>query len=181
MQKLSRTLSFIGISLAAVRFQKIRFPVQIMYLFPDKHPLPNNLLTGNALVDDEHQRLCALIEELRTICRDFDFKDSCDGCSDARIDGCDAEFQVCASELLGFICEHFRAEEKLMKDRGLASSQKELYLRHVEDHANISDQALLLLEITDKRKTAGQIACMAGVIRTWLDTHIITHDRLMIR
>ena len=152
-----------------------------MYLCPDTHRLPANLLTGNALVDDEHQRLCALIEDLRTICRDFDLKDSCEGCSEARIEGCEADYQVCVAELLGFICEHFRAEEKLMKDCGLASSQKDMYIRHVEDHANISDQAVLLLTANDKQKTAGQIARMASVLRSWLDTHIGTHDVMMIR
>jgi hemerythrin len=152
-----------------------------MYLCPDKHPLPANLLTGNALVDDEHQRLCDLIEDLRAICRDFDLKDSCAGCTESMIEGCEARFQSCVAEFLGFICEHFRAEEALMKECGLASSQKKLFLSHVEDHANISDQAILLLAPKDRPKTVAQIARMASVLRSWLDLHIGTYDVMLRR
>ena len=68
-----------------------------------------------------------------------------------------------------------------MKECGLASSQKKLFLSHVEDHANISDQAILLLAPKDRPKTVAQIARMASVLRSWLDLHIGTYDVMLRR
>lgn len=147
----------------------------------DAAPPPPGLLTGHALVDDEHSRLMGLIDTLHTICADFAGKTSCAGCVGERIADCDARFEACVAELLSYMCEHFRAEEQLMRDSGFHASHRDEFLAHVEDHAAISDRALALLRDPDPDLTAPRVAELSDLLRGWLERHIDTHDRLNFR
>jgi hemerythrin-like metal-binding protein len=154
---------------------------QIDGSLPDGRSLSPGLITGNEFVDREHHRLCELIDDLRTVCGSYHLKSSCEGCSDIKIETCEARYLDCVGGLIDFMCEHFSSEERLMKERGIAASQRERYLSHIEDHASLSDHALGLLKKKDRQLTVQQIAEMASVVRSWIDGHIETYDVPMIR
>jgi hemerythrin-like metal-binding protein len=145
------------------------------------HPgIPKALETGISIVDEEHRQLREFINRLRMICTDFDSKQSCAGCTEERISACDSALLDCVTELLGFMVEHFRNEENLMKDLGVSAKQHERYLLHAEDHANITDHVALLTHSRPRQETVRAIADMAAVIARWLDHHIEHHDVPML-
>jgi hemerythrin-like metal-binding protein len=145
------------------------------------HPgLPQELETGISIVDDEHRCLRQFIGRLRSICDEFDTKQTCAGCPDEKINACDTALLDCVTELLGFMVEHFRNEENLMKDLGVRTKQHERYLLHAEDHANIADRITLLTYPRSRQDTVQAIADTASLIARWLDHHIEHHDVPML-
>lgn len=148
---------------------------------PDQTLLPDALATGFAMIDEEHRQLKAAINRLRTICDDFDNKQTCAGCSVDRISACESSLLDCVSDLLGYVVEHFRTEENLMKDLGISMKHRERYLSHAEDHANIADRIALLARLTDQQLTVQAIADTAAVLSRWLDHHIQHHDVPMLQ
>jgi hemerythrin-like metal-binding protein len=145
------------------------------------HPcIPQELETGVAIVDEEHRRLREFIGRLRSICADFACKQDCTGCSAERIGACDAAFLDCMTELLGFMLDHFRHEEQLMKDLGISARQHERYQLHAEDHANIAGRLAGLTRPQPRAATVREIADTASHITRWLDNHIADHDLPML-
>ena len=146
----------------------------------DRTPLPDALATGIAIVDEEHRQLRAFINRLRAICDEFDSKQTCAGCASDKVSACESALLDCVSDLLGYVVEHFRTEENLMKDLGISVEHHERYLMHAEDHANIADQVALLARPGDQQLTVRSIADTAGVLSRWLDHHIQHHDVPML-
>jgi hemerythrin-like metal-binding protein len=145
------------------------------------HPgIPQGLETGISIIDDEHRRLREFIAGLRTICAEFDGKQICAGCTDEKITACNAALLDCVTELLGFMVEHFRNEEDLMKDRGLSAQQHESYLLHAEDHANIAERIAVLTQPRSRQETVRVITDTASLLARWLDHHIAHHDVPML-
>lgn len=145
------------------------------------HPyLPQELDTGVAIVGAEHRRLRGFIGRLRSICTDFAYKQDCTGCSAERIGACDAALLDCMTELLGFMLDHFRHEEQLMKDRGISARQYERYQLHAEDHANIAGRLAGLTRPQPRLATVREIAETTAHITRWLDHHITHHDVPML-
>jgi hemerythrin-like metal-binding protein len=145
------------------------------------HPnLPHNLITGVSIIDDEHRQLREFIGRLRAICEEFDTKQTCSGCSVETINACDTALLDCVTELLGFMVEHFRNEENLMKDLGVSAKQHERYLLHAEDHANIAERVAVLTHPRTRQETVRAIAETAAVLAHWLDHHIAHHDVPML-
>jgi hemerythrin-like metal-binding protein len=145
------------------------------------HPgFSKELETGISIVDEEHRQLREFIGGLRTICAEFDSKPTCAGCTDEKITACDAALLDCVTELLGFMVEHFRNEENLMKDLGVNTKQYARYLLHTEDHANIADRVALLAQPRSRQETVRAIADTASLIARWLDHHIANHDVPML-
>lgn len=147
---------------------------------PDQDPLPRALSTGIAMIDEEHRQLRAFIERLRSICDEFDSRQTCAGCSSDRISACESSMLDCVTDLLGYMVEHFRTEENLMRDLGISAKQHERYLMHAEDHANIADRVARLARPQDRLQTVRTIADTAGVLSRWLDHHIWHHDMPML-
>jgi len=146
----------------------------------DRQNLPHDLITGVSIIDDEHRHLREFIGRLRSICNEFDTKQTCAGCSDETIHACDAALLDCVTELLGFMVEHFRNEENLMKDLGVSAKQHERYLLHAEDHANIAERVAVLTHPRSRQETVRAIADTASVLARWLDHHIAHHDVPML-
>jgi hemerythrin-like metal-binding protein len=145
------------------------------------HPsFPKELKTGITIVDEEHRQLREFIGRLRTICAEFDSKQNCAGCTGEKILACDAALLDSLTKLLGFMVEHFRNEENLMKDLGVSVKQHERYLLHAEDHANIADRIALLAHPRPRQETVRVIADTASLIARWLDHHIAHHDKPML-
>ena len=147
---------------------------------PDCAPLPNALSTGITMIDEEHRQLRAFIDRLRTICDDFDSKQSCVGCASDKVRGCESALLDCVTDLLGYMVAHFRTEENLMKDLGISVKHHERYLMHAEDHANIADRVALLARPQDRQQTVRAITDTAVVLSRWLDHHIMNHDVPML-
>lgn len=147
------------------------------------HPyLSQEPATGVAIVDEEHRRLREFIGRLRSLCADFACKQDCNGCSAEHIGACDAAFLDCMTELLGFMLEHFRNEEQMMKDLGISARQHERYQLHAEDHANIAGRLAGLTRPQQPRAaTVLTIADTAAHIERWLEQHIVQHDVPMLR
>ena len=146
----------------------------------DHPPLPNTLSTGIAMIDEEHHQLRAFIGRLRSICNDFENQKSCIGCSSDKVSACEYALLDCVTDLLGYMVEHFRMEENLMKDLGISAKHHERYLMHAEDHANITDHVALLARPKDRQQTVRTIAETATVLSRWLDHHIEHHDVPML-
>lgn len=152
-----------------------------MTAHPDHPCLPPGLETGVAIVDEEHRRLLVFIDRLRSICADFASKQDCTGCSAERIGACDTALLDCMTELLGFMLDHFRNEEQLMKDLGISLRQHERYLLHAEDHANIASHLAGLTRPQPHAATVLTIADTVAHISRWLDQHIEQHDKPMLQ
>lgn len=163
-----------------IHTDNITFHYTTMTAQSDHPGIPQELETGISIVDEEHRQLREFIGELRTICTDFDSKPTCAGCTNEKIAACDTALLDCVTELLGFMVEHFRNEESLMKDLGVISKQHERYLLHAEDHANITDHVALLTHPRPRQETVRAIADTASVIARWLDHHIEHHDKPML-
>lgn len=144
------------------------------------YPGTPKLETGIPVIDDEHRRLREFIGKLRSICADFDSKPTCAGCTDEKIGACETALIDCVTELLGFMVEHFRKEESMMKDRGISAQQHERYLLHAEDHANIAERVAMLAQSRARQETVRSIADTASVLMRWLDHHIANHDVPML-
>jgi hemerythrin-like metal-binding protein len=146
------------------------------------HPgFSKELETGISIIDEEHRHLREFIGGLRTICAEFDSKQTCAGCTNEKITACDAALLDYVTELLGFMVEHFRNEEDLMKDRGLGAQQQERYLLHAEDHANIAERIAVLTHPRSRQETVRVIADTASLVARWLDHHIAHHDVPMLQ
>lgn len=145
------------------------------------HPgIPIELVTGISIVDEEHRQLRDFIVKLQMICAEFGNKQSCAGCTDEKITACDAALLDCVTELLGFMVEHFRNEENLMKNLGVSAKQHERYLLHAEDHANIAERVVVLTIPKSRQETVRAIADTASILARWLDHHIAHHDVPML-
>lgn len=166
--------------MANIHIDNITFRHVTMTAQSDHPGIPKELETGISIVDEEHRRLRESIDALRSICAEFDSKQNCAGCTDEKITACDTALLDCLTKLLGFMVEHFRNEENLMKDLGVSAKQHERYLLHAEDHANITDHVALLAHPRSRQETVRVIADTASLIARWLDHHIAHHDVPML-
>lgn len=146
----------------------------------DRLDLPNELETGITIIDDEHRHLRDFIVRLKSICTEFETRQSCEGCSDEKVSTCETALLDCVTELLGFMVEHFRNEENLMKELGISAKQHERYLLHAEDHANIAERVAVLTHPRTRLETVRSIADTASILSRWLDHHIAHHDVPML-
>lgn len=138
-------------------------------------------LTGNRIVDDEHARLLEMVFGLRAICRAFDRKESCAGCTAEKVAGCEDRVYNCISELMDYMVEHFGTEERLMKDLGLAARRRPMFELHVEDHARLAGRLSDLTMPGAPEMTVGRIAELSALVLEWLDHHIRIHDVPMMQ
>ncbi len=147
---------------------------------PTDRVLPDAFITGDAIVDDEHRHLRQQIERLRSICAEYETRQTCQGCASEKISRCESVLLECISDLLAYMVDHFRAEENLMKRRGINQAHRERYLVHTEDHADIANHVAQLTHPRDPGLTVKTIAETTALISHWLDRHIVSHDVPML-
>lgn len=150
------------------------------------HPTPfpgwaPQLLTGNPAADNEHRLLLNAITRLRDVCRDYEQRTNCAGCSPTKTAHCNRDLVDTLGDLLSFLVDHFFAEEQAMKQFGLVTSEKELCDRHKEDHALISDTVLRIVAALDSPQTVVLIRQLHSVLETWVKHHIELHDVALLR
>jgi hemerythrin-like metal-binding protein len=131
--------------------------------------LPSSLRTGVALIDKEHEYLLDLVDRLKRMCNYG--PDDCEKCGYEKWKGCDGMVCDMMGELLIYMLEHFRHEEKLMTDA--PSILKEL---HIEDHANLSKHLADALRNNDPGRTLLRPSDLENEISQWLGRHITKHD-----
>jgi diguanylate cyclase (GGDEF)-like protein/hemerythrin-like metal-binding protein len=117
--------------------------------------------TGLAVVDEQHQRLVALVNR---------FGDSfVTGSSNAA-----TSLQVVFGELATYAKVHFADEEQLMRAEHVAP---QYLVHHCATHAEFIDQITLLWESRDAITNASQT--LLGFLVSWLSFHILGEDQAM--
>ena len=138
--------------------------------------LPADFLTGNLVVDTEHQRLYALLRSAHHICIDMDGYRDCSGCLRSRRGHCDGSLLKLLGDLLSFSLDHFRTEEGLMRDSLLIMVDRLQCEEHIEDHAAMSSRIERIIAALDDRHTVELLREVNEVLANWVMTHIRTHD-----
>lgn len=143
--------------------------------------LPSELLTGNAHLDGEHGVLMGNIHSLRKICIDHRNLPHCAGCELERRTCCESELVAMLGDLLAFILDHFRNEERIMRESLLQVIDREVCEAHMEDHAAISGKIQEIVASLDPMKTVSLIRELDSLLSRWVRNHIMLHDRLLAR
>jgi len=118
-----------------------------------------DLMTGNAVVDGEHQQLFALINKLELAGAGPEG----DGVSDA------------LDELTDYVFVHFQMEEKLMRREGYPEAA---YEAHIAEHRNL-DQAAQDLVAQYSAGTLTTVEPIVTLLNDWLRNHIAKVDWAM--
>ena len=142
---------------------------------------PGKLITGIAAIDEEHRRLRQLLAEVRGICAEYDRKDTCAGCSEGKVAGCERQLIACLTEILGFMMEHFRGEERILKAKCQTEVEKGLFAQHVEAHVDLIERAVMVTTLDDLQRTVRHIVDAVAILDHWLTDHIERFDVPMLR
>lgn len=115
--------------------------------------------TGNPMVDAQHRHLFVIVNKLH----------------DAMLEGHGADVLTqTLDELVHYTVEHFRDEEKLMRDNNYPE-----YAKHKEMHESITKDVLALLEKQKQHKQFLSIE-VSKFLTSWLIHHIKGEDKRMI-
>lgn len=148
---------------------------------PDKPTTPAELVTGIAVIDDEHRRLRHLVGQLQGICSEFQNKFSCQGCSHDKVKNCEQKLIACLTEILGYMLDHFSNEEGLLKGRHMTQIEKELFARHVDDHVRLIESVVAVTTLENLQQTVRRVAETATILDQWLTEHIRRFDVPMLQ
>lgn len=143
--------------------------------------LPPELLTGHKAIDFEHSQLVACVRCLRSLCHKFDQKAECSSCSVDTHQVCETQLIALLGDLLAFILDHFKNEEKVMRSSLLLTVDRELCLEHIEDHANISAKVQEIILALQPLKTASLLRELDALLQRWISNHVLLHDILLGR
>ncbi|MCU7802680.1 MAG: bacteriohemerythrin [Candidatus Thiodiazotropha sp. (ex Lucinoma borealis)] len=116
----------------------------------------DSLSVGIQTIDDDHQKLLSLINNLQT--------------SVLYPTGEDFERQA-LSELVDYTRYHFEREEKLMQDNGYPDFES-----HKQQHKDMIAKVSLFLESYEK-DSEGTVDELTGFLKTWLIDHIAGTDQ----
>ena len=117
------------------------------------------LMTGNAVVDSEHQQLIALIDRLELVGGGPDGS----GIEDA------------LDELTDYVFVHFQMEEKLMRREEYPADALEA---HLAEHRKLDQRTTQLVQ----QYSDGALRTVDPIVNflyDWLENHILTFDRAM--
>jgi hemerythrin len=142
---------------------------------------PDEFVTGNAAIDEEHRQLRLLLAEVQGICAEYDRKDTCAGCSEGKVANCERQLIACLTEILGFMIEHFRGEECILKARCQTEVEKGHFAQHVEAHVDLIERAATVTTLDDLERTVRHIADAVAILDHWLTDHIERFDVPMLR
>ncbi len=148
-------------------------------LAPFAGDLPAELHTGHTLINQEHRQVLMIIQRLRQVCPHFVEGKLCTSCSDEVSDTCQSGLMSLLGDLFAFILEHFRHEEKLMRESLMLSMDRELCDAHMEDHAEIATKVQEVVMGIDKGQTASMIRELDVLLHRWLNHHISLHSMML--
>ena len=119
----------------------------------------SDLMTGNAVVDGEHKRLIALIDELELVGNGPDGE----------------EIEVALDELTDYVFVHFQMEEKLMRREGYSADALEA---HLAEHRQLDmETQKLVLQYQDG--TLNTVHPIVAFLYEWFGHHIAQVDWAM--
>lgn len=134
-------------------------------------------LTGHPGIDAQHQQLAALIARLDDICVDnVENSPDCALCQEVNRELCIGRLADLIGELLGFMVEHFRYEEQLMRLLPATPAATRHIRAHKRAHAEVSEQLSALtfgLDAGDPRACAQRLQ---NIVEAWMGGHSQTHD-----
>lgn len=142
--------------------------------------VPIVVQTGHRDIDREHAELFAALERARTICLDTQAFSSCATCSPACRSACERDLIDVLGTLLGFVLDHFKSEESIMRDSLLMMIDRDLCLMHMEDHAAISSLVERLVGGLDATPTVLLLRDLDSLLGGWMAQHIATHDVALV-
>ncbi len=112
---------------------------------------------GHPSVDYEHENLISLINEMH----------------EKIADDCPAEvIGHYLGEIHALIEAHFALEEKIMRDNGYQG-----YAPHKEDHDNLLEEILDIMEGAQEEAAASQKEALAEKMNRWFGVHFSTFDK----
>lgn len=147
----------------------------------DTGELPPELLTGHKLIDFEHRFLISSIANLRRVCVDHLAFADCHACSHGQRAGCENEVIGMLGDVFAFILEHFKTEEKIMRDSLLLMVDRDVCQAHMEDHAAIAAKVQQIVSTLDQFHTVSRIRELDALLACWMTNHIALHDFLLSR
>lgn len=143
--------------------------------------LPSALVTGNALIDDEHRLLLGIMKKVRQICLDPERLRDCASCGQLKRTACEKDLINQLGDLFAFILDHFTTEERIMRDALLQLTDQAQSEAHVEDHAAIAEQVQQIVARLDRDQVVQRIRELDTLLATWIKNHIEMHDMLLVR
>jgi len=119
----------------------------------------SDLMTGNAVVDGEHKRLIALIDELELVGNGPEGR----------------EIEVALDELTDYVFVHFQMEEKLMRREHYPAGG---IVAHLAEHRQL-DQETQKLVLQYQDGTLNTVQPIVNFLYEWFRHHIAQVDRAM--
>jgi len=137
-------------------------------------------LTGNLMIDADHQQLHGLLKATRSICLDMIAHRNCAACSQDRHDHCEKQLLKLLGDLLSLILEHFKTEESMMRESLLVMVDRLQCELHMEDHAAISSRIERAIAALDTLPTVDLLREIERVLGSWVMNHVVTHDMALV-
>lgn len=131
--------------------------------------------TGIPEIDYEIVYAGRTMDRVRSLCADFDIRMDAGICPEVT-PACAQELQDVLSDLMQYLVEHFVTEERLMKDVAFPHREPDLYGRHVEDHANIMEEAARLIVELERLPTVATLRGLYRLMESWTLRHISEFD-----
>lgn len=150
-------------------------------LFLPLSELPAALVTGNALIDEEHRVLLGIMKQVRSICADPEHFVDCRACGTAKQATCEKDLINHLGDLFAFILDHFTNEERIMRDALLQITDQAQSEAHVEDHAAIAEKVQQIVARLDRDQVVERIRELDTLLATWISNHIGMHDMILVR
>ncbi len=122
----------------------------------------DNFTTGLTLVDEQHQRLVDLVNQLG------------DSLIDRQLS--DESLESIFTELADYAGYHFGEEERLMAESGISARHRDL---HIEHHAKFIEQVSRMWNSRANMTNPAEI--LHGFLSSWLGFHILGEDQIMAR
>lgn len=105
--------------------------------------------------------------------------EDCRNCPIEDLTPCRRDFDSICANLLNLMLHHFQLEESAMRQLDNANhGLKEYFEPHKEEHANLMEQ--FSRTINEDVLPADGRRALQYLIRHWLDTHVIKHDKPFI-
>lgn len=134
----------------------------------------------SALLDEEALESVRFSAWLVNICPFYDRPFECPRrASLAR--SCAHELNDAMARVIGFLTDHFAAEEALMTRSGLRQLAPKLCERHLEEHARVSARLQEIVASADRVPTHESIRGLVHLIGRFWAEHACDHDRELLK
>lgn len=143
--------------------------------------LPPALVTGSALIDNEHRLLLTIMKNVRQICIAPERLNDCRACGEPKQAACERDLISQLGDLFAFILDHFTTEERIMRDALLQLTDQAQREAHVEDHAAIAEKVQQIVAHLDRDQVVQRIRELDALLATWIENHIGMHDMMLVR